>query len=393
MIADFLTITLMYNSSRQPVFVNPDTTESIQFDCRIQESRNYKWLKKSTGVGLLFLAMLLGSAESLLAQDPQFSQFYAAPLYLNPAFAGSTGQARAGINYRNQWPAIDANFTTMSAYFDYFIEDKSSGIGVMLMRDMEGLAGLRSMSLGVQYSYELKLTDYLGFRPGAQVALFNRDVNFGKLTFGDQYDPATGDFINPTTAESFNTNFSKTFIDLGFGGVLFTKKAWLGVAAHHLNKPNQSIIDEKSQLPIKLSIHGGFKFLMRPGVIENGIYSRTAERSIAPAIQYRHQGKFDQLDLGMYFTFEPLVLGTWYRGVPFKQVDGFVNNESIVLLLGFTKLGAKDAINVGYSFDYTISKLGIGSGGAHEFSLVYTWPMRNPRKPPADKLVIPCPDF
>lgn len=327
------------------------------------------------------------------AQDPQFSQFYAAPLYLNPAFAGSTGQARAGINYRNQWPAIDANFTTMSAYFDYFIEDKKSGVGLLLMRDTEGLAGLRSMSLGLQYSYELEITEHLGFRPGAQVALFNRDVNFDKLTFGDQFDPTTGELINSETAETFNTNFSKTFVDLSFGGVLFTRVAWLGVSGNHLNRPNQSIIDEESRLPIKLSVHGGFKYFMRPGVVGNGIYSREAERSIAPAFQYRHQGKFDQMDLGVYFTFEPLVLGAWYRGVPFKQIESFVNHESIVLLLGFVKLGAKDAINIGYSFDYTISKLGPGSGGAHEFSLVYTWPMRNPRKPPADKLVIPCPDF
>jgi type IX secretion system PorP/SprF family membrane protein len=339
------------------------------------------------------MMIVLMAAGSASAQDPQFSQFYAAPLYLNPAFAGSTGQARAGINYRNQWPAIDANFTTMSAYFDYFIEDKNSGVGVLLTRDMEGLAGLRSMMLGLQYSYELQLTDYLGFRPGAQIALYNRDVNFNKLTFGDQFDPSTGDFINQPTAENFSTNFSKTFVDLSFGGVFFTRTAWLGIAGNHLNRPNQSIIDETSRLPIKLSVHGGFKFMMKPGVVGNGVYSREAERSIAPAFQYRHQGNFDQMDLGLYFTFEPLILGTWYRGVPFKKVDDFVNNESIVLLLGFTKLGAKDAINLGYSFDYTISKLGPGSGGAHEFSLVYTWPMRNPRKPPADKLVIPCPDF
>lgn len=349
---------------------------------------------RSAGNRIVFaLLFITGVNFTVHGQDPQFSQFYAAPLYLNPAFTGSTGQARAGINYRNQWPAIDANFTTMSAYFDYFIEDRKSGVGMLLTRDTEGLAGLRSLSVGVQYSYELQLTEYLGFRPGAQVALFNRDVNFDKLTFGDQFDPTTGQMINQETAESFNTNFSKTFVDLSFGGVFFTRVAWLGIAASHLNRPNQSIIDEESRLPIKYSFHGGFKFFMRPGVIENGIYSREAERSIAPAFQYRHQGKFDQMDLGLYFTFEPLVLGTWYRGVPFKQLDGFVNNESIVLLLGFVKLGAKDAINVGYSFDYTISKLGPGSGGAHEFSLAYTWPMRNPRKPPADKLVIPCPDF
>jgi type IX secretion system PorP/SprF family membrane protein len=331
--------------------------------------------------------------SAVTAQDPQFSQFYAAPLYLNPALTGATGQARAGINYRNQWPAIDANFTTLSAYFDYFIEDKNSGIGIILTRDEEGLAGLRSLSLGLQYSYELEITKDLGFRPGVQVALFNRDINFDKLTFGDQFDPGTGQFLDQPTAETFNTYSSKTFVDLSFGGVLFTRKAWLGVSAWHLTQPNQSLIGEDSPLPVKLSVHGGFKFFMKPGQIASAGAYRNAERSIAPAFQYRHQGKFDQMDLGMYFTFEPLVLGTWYRGVPFKQLEGYVNNESIVLLLGFVKFGAKDAINIGYSFDYTISKLGPGSGGAHEFSLVYTWPMRNPRKPSKDKLVIPCPDF
>lgn len=340
---------------------------------------------------LTVFVLVLGSAVS--AQDPQFSQFYAAPLYLNPALAGATNQARAGINFRNQWPAIDANFTTMSAYFDYYIEDKRSSVGMLINRDQEGLAGLRSLSVALQYAYDLQINKSLGFRPGLQVALYNRDVNFDKLTFGDQFDPATGGFIDQPTAETFDTDFSKTFVDLSAGGVFFTKVAWLGFSASHINRPNQSILDEESPLPVKYSLHGGFKFLMKPGVVGNGIYARNAERSISPAIQYRHQGKFDQMDLGLYFTFEPLVLGTWYRGVPFKNLDGFVNNESIVLLLGFVKLGAKDGINIGYSFDYTISKLGPGSGGAHEFSLVYTWPMRNPRKPPRDKLIIPCPDF
>ncbi len=342
---------------------------------------------------LIIILLILGLQEAVTAQDPQFSQFYAAPLYLNPAFAGGTGQARAGMNYRNQWPAIDANFTTMSVYGDYFFEDINSGIGLLISRDEEGLAQLRSLSIALQYSYELSITENLGFRPGFQIGLYNRDINFNKLTFGDQFDPVTGDFLGQPTAEQFNTGFSKTFFDISLGGVLFTRNAWLGVAAHHLNTPNQSIISEDSPLPIKLSFHGGFKFQMKPGVVGSGVYARNAERSIAPAFQYKHQGEFDQLDLGLYFTFEPIVLGTWYRGVPFKTLNGFVNNESIVMLIGFTKLGSKDAINIGYSYDYTISQLGIGSGGAHEFSLVYTWPMRNPRKPPRDKMIIPCPDF
>lgn len=340
------------------------------------------------------LALVLGSGVAVQAQDPQYSQFYAAPLYLNPALAGGANMARVGMNYRNQWPSIDANFRTMSVYFDYFIEDSKSGIGAVLTRDVEGLAGLRSLSLGLQYSYELQINKYLGFRPGVQVAIYNRDMNFEKLTFADQFDQF-GRLEDATSAEfsALNTGQSKTFLDLSFGGVFFTRNAWLGVSAWHLTQPNQSLIGEESKLPMKLSVHGGFKFYMKSGVVGSGVYARNSERSIAPAFQYRHQGEWDQMDLGMYFTFEPLVLGTWYRGVPFKKLGDAVNNESIVLLLGFVKLGAKDALNIGYSFDYTISKLGPQSGGAHEFSMVYTWPMRNPRKPPADKLVIPCPDF
>lgn len=351
---------------------------------------NVKRLLVST---LLVVFCMLGVSLQVTAQDPQFSQFYAAPLYLNPAMTGATGQARVGLNYRNQWPALEANFTTKSIYGDYFIEDKKSGVGFMLVQDTEGLANLRSTQLALQYSYEMEITKQLGFRPGFQVAGFMRDINFSKLTFGDQFDPLTGELNGQPTGEELNTGQKRLFVDLAAGGVFFTRTAWLGVAAHHLNRPNQSLINEKSSLPIKYSVHGGFKFRMKPGVQGSGVYMRNTERSISPAIQYRHQGQFDQMDVGVYTTLEPLVLGMWYRGIPFKAVNGFINNESIVLLLGFTQLGAKDAINIGYSFDYTVSRLGIGSGGAHEFSLVYTFPLRNPRKPPADKLVIPCPDF
>src|SRR5688500_10120908 len=117
------------------------TVQSPQFRCHLLRT----WFKIELVVALVTAcALILGGNGTANAQDPQFSQFYAAPLYLNPAFAGSTNQARAGINYRNQWPAIDANFTTMSFFADYFIEDKNSDVGLLVTRDREGLAGLRS---------------------------------------------------------------------------------------------------------------------------------------------------------------------------------------------------------------------------------------------------------
>jgi type IX secretion system PorP/SprF family membrane protein len=337
--------------------------------------------------------LILVGYETVTEQDPQFSQFYAAPLYLNPAFAGSTGQARIGANYRNQWPAIDANFNTISAYGDFYNENKNLGFGAIINKDREGLLGLQSTSIGLMVAYELKITNGLSFRPGFQASLYNRSINFDKLTFGDQFDPSTGQFLGGSSAEALNTGQSKFFPDMTMGGLFYSKNGWFGVTASHITQPDQSLVGSPDRLPMKLSGHGGWKFYLSPGVMGQGFYSKPRERSITPTFQYRHQGRFDQMDLGVYYTLEPLIIGTWYRGVPFKNVNGIVNNESIVLLVGFTKKGVKDILNIGYSYDFTISKLGARSGGAHEFSIVYSWSTRDPRKPPKDKLIIPCPDF
>ncbi|MTI19631.1 type IX secretion system membrane protein PorP/SprF [Fulvivirga sp. RKSG066] len=343
---------------------------------------------------LLFGLILLIKPDEASAQDPQFSQFYAAPLYLNPAFTGATQQSRVGLNYRNQWPAIDANFVTFSAYYDTFIEDKNSGVGLLLMRDTEGQAGLTSTSVGLLYAYQLYITEWLTFRPGFQVAWYNRNINFSDLTFGDQFNPATGQIDNPS-AESFGTT-AKNFFDLSAGGVLYTRNMWLGVAANHLNTPNQAFSEEAEvkELPRKLSFHGGVKISFAPGTVGSGLYARPQERSLTPTFQYKTQGEFDQLDLGLYLTLEPMIFGVWYRGLPTKGIEGFSNNESVVLLLGFTKKGGQgDVLNIGYSYDYTISQLGAASGGAHELSLSYSWSNRDPRKPPKHVMQIPCPDF
>lgn len=338
------------------------------------------------------LILLLGN--SVTAQDPQFSQFYAAPLYLNPAFAGSSQQGRVGMNYRNQWPGIDANFTTISAFADFYLEDYNSGIGAIITRDYANVLGLQSIGLGLQYAYQLQLNKKLSFRPGVQVSINSRSINYNKLVFGDQIN-ADGS-IDPVSQEGLAGGQTVFFPDLGFGGLLFSEHAWLGVAAFHLLTPNQSLVGGSDKLPMKFSAHAGYKFFFKSGVMGMGFETRAQEKSLAPAIQYRHQGQFDQMDLGMYLTLEPLTVGMWYRGVPYKKVNGYVNNESLVLSVGLHKKASNklnDLLAIGYSYDYTISQLGPGSGGAHEFSLVYSWPIRNPRKPAKDKLIIPCPDI
>jgi type IX secretion system PorP/SprF family membrane protein len=326
--------------------------------------------------------------QQVSAQDPQFSQFYAAPLYLNPAFAGSSGLTRVGINFRNQWPSLNANFVTYSAYFDHFFEDYNSGVGLILLSDREGLVGLQSHSAGLQYAYQLRLTENLTFRPGIGVAAATKNLNFNNLVFESQINPLTGYDPNRGSGEDgFNDNVF--YFDFGVGGLFYSDQFWFGGSVHHLTEPNQSFADEGvAALPMKLSVHAGYKF---PIYSANNtfVFGNIRDISITPTAQYKAQGEFDQLDLGLYFTYEPLVLGLWYRGIPFKTLNGFPNNESIIFLVGLTR----NNLNIGYSFDYTLSQLGIASGGAHEISIRYEFFTGDPRRPSKNVRKIPCPRF
>jgi type IX secretion system PorP/SprF family membrane protein len=324
-------------------------------------------------------------------QDPQYSQYYAAPLYLNPAFAGSELVPRVGLNYRNQWPGLDAQFTTFSAYFDTFLEDYNSGVGLLVMSDTEGAAKLRSTTIAGFYSYELRLGEKAYFRPGFRASYIRRDIGFYEnLVFANQIDENNPwGPIGPSDLPGFGDPVN--LLSLSVGGLFFTDKFWFGVAADHLNQPNQSFLENGiSNLPYKLSIHTGYRISLGTGGYRNDFTHMYKQRYIVPTINYKRQGPFEQLDAGAYLYMEPLILGLWYRGLPYKPVEQQSNRDAIVLMAGVNLI---NGVSIGYSFDYTVSKLGIQSGGAHEISLSFLLADRNQNKIRGRDTILPCPKF
>ncbi len=330
---------------------------------------------------LLVFAVALAKGNTLKAQDPQFSQYYAAPLYLNPGLVGINQKGRLGINYRTQWPNLNANFETFSAYADYHFEDYYSSAGILFTRDQEGIAGLQSTTVGLQYAYQVQLNYQWTFRPGVQIAYYNRSLDFDKLTFGDQFGPngIERDFTN----ETFNTGLNVTFFDISFGGLLYNPSFWIGGAVHHINEPNQSIAGGEAPLKRRISIHGGYRIPLNSG----SALTDVGTRSLTPSFNYRTQGDFEQLDIGAYFTLNPILVGLWYRGIPIRSLDGIANSEALIFMIGIQN----NRITFGYSFDYTLSDLGIGTGGAHEISISYSFSLGNPLKPAANVRKLKCP--
>jgi type IX secretion system PorP/SprF family membrane protein len=327
-----------------------------------------------------FCLFVLGSYAAN-AQDPQFSQYYNAPLYLNPAFTGTGEHSRVGGNYRNQWTGTNSPFITYSVFADHNFEPKKIGLGVLLKKDRQASGGLTANDFSVLGSYRVDVSHKLTFRPGLQASIVSKDANYNSFTFGDQYD--NNGLTGAGSIDYTNKNVQRfTYFDFSAGGLLYTKEFWIGAAVNHLNRPKQSFYREDFHLDPKISLHGGYKFFLEKQRF-NGF---KVERSIIPTFNYRHQGRYDQLDVGVYALYDPVMFGLWYRGIPLKSYQaGFGNNEALVFMAGLHYNG----LTIGYSYDITLSKLN-GSGGSHEISIIYEWahPYRKRIGRP-----IPCPKF
>lgn len=331
------------------------------------------------GSKAILVGALLSMAGLVVAQDQQYTQFYAASTYLNPAFVGNTIQHRIIGNYRHQWPSIPGAFVTYNASYDISVDAINSGFGVMFSHDKAGSAGLTYTSMNLQYAYNFQLNRQLWLKTGLQWGFNWAGLDYAELIFGDQL--VRGGDVG--SVETFSLDRVKYF-DFGSGMLLYNEDFWFGIAAHHLNKPNQSLLGGESALPMKYSAHGGYRWPIRL------VDTPNRAQAFVTAFNYKGQGKFDQLDLGVYYELDPFVMGVWYRGIPMLKAyePGYQNNDAVAALVGYQTGYWK----FGYSYDITISRLVTNTAGTHELSIIYEWAGE---KVPLSKKkrIVPCAKF
>lgn len=324
-------------------------------------------------------------ASIMFAQDAQYSQFYANPIYLNPAFAGTAQDTRAVFIHRIQWPNLPQAFSNSTASIDYNASNINSGFGLIVHSDQEGTAGLRNTTGSFIYAYEANLNNKVVFRPALKFGYTFRDIDRSKLVLGDQVD--FGVDGTPSQDPQINSIRLKNHWDIGAGFLIYTKKNWFGVGIDHLTKPNRSLLEGEDTLPIRYSFHIGSRYPLQK-LVNIG----TIVPTIAPSILYRRQGAFQQIDAGATVHLQPVLIGLYYRGMPFiKNEFGLLNQDAIILVAGVEYAN----FEFGYSFDLNLSRLDpVAGGGAHEFSLIYNFRMpKDPYKTPSNKKKLGCPTF
>lgn len=309
---------------------------------------------------LAFLTLLIFLTE-IKGQDPHFTQFYANPLYLNPAFAGTARCPRIALNYRNQWPNLSGTYVTYSAAFDRHFDFAAGGLGLLIMNDDQARGTLRTTNASLIYSYHAPVTRYFSLKFGIQATYFQKTLDKTKLNFGDMIDPRRGFVWNTNEvvpiAQKRNADFS--------AGILgYSKNYFFGFAAHHITQPDEGMLGT-SKLPAKFTGHAGMIIPLEKG----------NESYLSPNILFMAQEKFRQLFLGMYYVKGVLTAGLWYR-----------NMDAVVALIGIQNNNFK----FGYSYDITVSKLAGNTAGSHEVSFQILFECKPKKK---KYRTISCPSF
>ena len=328
------------------------------------EAMKLKWI---------FYLLILGTSVMVKAQDAQFTQFSAIPMYLNPGFTGSTLEYRVTLLSRVQWPgASNKPYFTNAIAFDYNYKEQKSGFGGLIVSDVAGESRYRSTTASLLSSYRFSFGKGWHVKPGLNFGLGFRDINYSDLVFGNQLNLRGPNDLVITDDTYASSTDRVTFFDFSTGAVMFNQKYWFGAAVFHLNQPNITLTEGKDRLPMRWTMHAGFTFPLYKSIRTDKIIPE-----LAPAFLYQRQGKFDQLDLGLHVYYSSFQIGVWYRGVPITQDAPLA--DALAFLFGFNS----DQLNFAYSYDFVTTDLGAKTGGAHELSLsiqFYSDPNRRPRK-------------
>jgi type IX secretion system PorP/SprF family membrane protein len=299
--------------------------------------------------------------------DPHFSQYYAYPMWLNPALTGIVdGDYRVSANYRNQWVNIGKPFSTMGVSFDA-AGPNNIGVGLNVTNMSAGDAGYNYLNAMASFSYRgVRFgetgTSQLVF--GVQGGMINRRIDPAKWTTGSQYDPVMGFDPSKSTGENINTTSSNVF-DAAAGVMFFDGNPnhqlnpFAGFSAGHITRPTDPFISggNNRRLPVRYLAHGGTRIKL------NNMFSLT------PHGLYLRQGNAEEIVAGIYTSvmvneeFDFLVGGN-YR-----------INDSAIPFAGFH---FKNFV-LGLSYDVNASNLRRLVNGSNSFEVSLSFISRKKR--------------
>lgn len=311
-------------------------------------------MKKQILSSVVFLAASCGLFPTVFSQDIHFSQFYQAPLLMNPALTGAfNGDQRATLNHKDQWRSVGSPYQTSLFSFDMaFMKKKWKsaylGTGLMVFRDKAGDTQLGTTQINFSASGIVYISDNQKISAGLQGGFAQKSINTAKMEWASQFD-GTGFASNLASGETsafepYSFSDFSAGISWSYGAEesqLFANnefKANAGASLFHVNRPEQKFnaYQEADRLYSKIVAHAG---------IHIGIGNTNF--AVQPSLFYMKQGAHREINAGSFIRYK-LREESKYTGIL---------KETAISLGGY--LRARDAIIPSLLFEYGHFALGI----------------------------------
>ena len=332
--------------------------------------------------------LTLMNTSHLVAQDVHYSQYYAQPLYLNPALTGAHGGTyRIFSAYRSQWAGVldqpfnatiaggDIRFTIRNARGSYSGGNDVAAAGVQFYSDRVGQIDYNTNHISLFGAYHkllsAKSNAYLS--GGLQLGLGQRGINYEDLNFADEFNGVNQ--YNLGTSEQLPANaLGYSDLSMGLHLSIFPKEDkgfYLGVAFHHFNEPNISFFNRDIKfedlytpftLSPKLTVHAGASIL-RSDVLAVQPRAIFIKQGAASTIVVGTNLKYNMLDTQDI----ALHIGGWLRAS-----DNITTYQPTDLIL--STAFQKGGLQIGFSYDHHLRHLSgsILGQGIFELSIQYT---------------------
>ena len=339
------------------------------------------------------------------AQDIHFSQFYEAPLDLNPALCGAfPGDICGQLNYRSQWSSVMGNnygFKTMAATVQYHNLTKkwdkgylAPGLNFFNDRSGDGQIGITQFNFTLASGIYLneKTSIAAGLQAGwAQHSISTQNLQWDNQYVNGAYDPS----VSPN--EPIGNSFS--YFDFA-AGVLFSYgtgqtnmtsndqiKANVGAAIYHVSEPQMSYYagDDFGGNTSFYTTNGSnnqngmaTKLYMRYVIHANLQYGvPNSNIGIIPIFVFYQQGPAQEIDFGSKFRY---ILRQESKYTGFAKgsavdIGAFYRWKDAVIIYAGLEFGS---YALGISYDVNTSDLTSASNGQGGFEISLRFINPNP---------------
>jgi len=300
-------------------------------------------------------------------QRPHYTQYILNNYIINPAVAGIENYTDVKVSHRHQWVGLDGapvttyitihgplkksayereNPTTFRAagenprgkayWQDYTAADPHHGIGFTMLNDRTG--PLNRFSVAATYAYHLGISEKTSLSAGISAGVQNMTLNASKLNFEFPVDPAVAG----------SGYLNKLRPDISAGLWMYSANYFVGLAAQNILPSKLTFAEDtltvtsEGRLVPHLFLSAGYRVFLNDDI------------SFLPSATLRYISPMPiGVDVNAKVQYQDLI----WAGASYRLQDG---------LSAMVGVNVNSSFNVGYSYDYTTSRLNTVSRGSHE---------------------------